>query len=256
MFYDIEYCVMKTPRRLIRVIPDPVRKFIRPFTLPVLRKLLDKSSSTLSYWTKIHEIENGTFKNNHYRRIMLAMAEEPDDGFLRGKVVADFGCGPRGSLVWASSASLRIGVDVLADRYADMFPENTLSHGMVYLKSTEKVIPLPTEFVDTVFTLNAMDHVDSFADMCREVVRILKTGGSFIGSFNIGGRATETEPQSLNEKIIQENIMKNLDVKSYRLAKRGSVDNLYGPLLEGNESYEEGQEGFLWVRGIKHPSFS
>jgi hypothetical protein len=27
---------------------------------------------------------------------MLAMAEETDDGFLAGKVVADFGCGPQG----------------------------------------------------------------------------------------------------------------------------------------------------------------
>ena len=127
---------------------------------------------------------------------------------------------------------------------------------MIYLKSTEKVIPLPSEFVDTVFTLNAMDHVNSFADMCREVIRILKPGGSFIGSFNIGGRATETEPQSLNERIIQESLLKNLDVKSYRLTGRDPAENVYEPLLEGKESYEPGQEGLLWVRGIKRLSLS
>ena len=46
---------------------------------------------------------------------MLAMAEEPTADFLAGKIVAAFGCGPRGSLVWAPNALLRIGIDVLAD---------------------------------------------------------------------------------------------------------------------------------------------
>ena len=116
---------------------------------------------------------------------MLAMAEEPDDNFLKGKIVADFGCGPRSSLFWASSASLKIGIDVLADRYADEFTDNIISHGMIYLKSTEKVIPLPSNFVDVMFTLNAIDHVDSFSNMCSEIIRVLKPGGDFIGSFNL-----------------------------------------------------------------------
>jgi hypothetical protein len=87
-------------------------------------------------------------------------------------------------------------------------------------------------------------------------MRILKPGGDFIGSFNIGGRASETEPQSLNERMIEDNLLKYLDVKSFRLSNWGPADNLYAPLLEGNESYEAGKEGFLWVRGIRRPSSS
>ena len=241
---------MKLPQQL-RSIAVPVKKALRPLALPVMRLFQDKHRSELSYWKKVYEIDGGVFKNAHYERIMLAMAGEPDDTFLKGKVVADFGCGPRGSLVWAKSPSLRIGIDVLADRYADMFTENILSHGMIYLKSTEKVIPLPSNCIDVVFSLNAMDHVDFFPRMCREILRILKPGGSFIGDFNIGGNPTATEPQALNEKIVLENLLKYLDIKSYRLTRWGPIENLYGPFLEEDFSYEPGQAGLLWVRGLK-----
>jgi len=48
---------------------------------------------------------------------------------------------------------------------------------MIYLKSTEKVIPLPSEFVDIIFTVNAIDHVNNFEIMCDEIIRVLKPGG-------------------------------------------------------------------------------
>ena len=62
---------------------------------------------------------------------MLAMAEESTQRFISGKVVADFGCGPRGSLAWAASAAI-------------------------------KVIPLPSDFIDVMFTMHAMRYVDNF----------------------------------------------------------------------------------------------
>lgn len=182
---------------------------------------------------------------------MLAMAEESNDNFLKGKIIADFGCGPRGSLVWAGSALLRIGIDVLADRYADEFTENITSHGMIYLKSTENVIPLPSDFVDIMFTLNAMDHVDNFSVMCKEIMRVIKPGGQFIGSFNLEEPASICEPQQLNEKIIKENLLNNLEVQSYRISKKGPGENLYAPFFDRNLSYKPGREGFLWVRARK-----
>jgi SAM-dependent methyltransferase len=182
---------------------------------------------------------------------MLAMAEESSDNFLKGKIVADFGCGPRGSLVWARSAMLRIGIDVLTDRYADEFTSNITSHAMIYLKSTEKVIPLPSDFVDIMFTLNAIDHVDNFSVMCAEIVRVLKPGGKFIGSFNLEEPFSPSEPQQLNEKIIKENLLNNLEVQSYRITRKGPKEDLHAPFFSESLSFEPGQEGFLWVRARK-----
>jgi hypothetical protein len=72
-----------------------------------------------------YRLEGNKLDNHFYADLMLSISDEKDDGFLQGKVVADFGCGPRGSLIWAKSASIRIGIDVLAQRYIQEFPRNT-----------------------------------------------------------------------------------------------------------------------------------
>jgi SAM-dependent methyltransferase len=230
-----------------KLIPDPLKKIIRP----VKNYFLKKHVEELSFWKSRLEIDKGTFANAHYEKLLLGMAEEPNDNFLKGKVVADFGCGPRGSLVWARSANLRIGIDVLADVYAEEFTENIIAHQMIYLKSTEKVIPLPSDFVDVMFTLNAIDHVDNFSAMCSEIIRVIKPGGFFIGSFNLEELPSPCEPQQLDEKKIKDNLLSKLEIKSYRITKKGPEDDLYSPFFTNSLSYEPGQEGYLWVKAMK-----
>lgn len=140
-----------------------LRKLLRKFVFDFIVKLYDfvlglkrkwelcfisKGDNELKFWVSRLEIDKGVFVNSHYRRLMLAMAEKEDDGFVSGKRIADFGCGPRGSLVWAKNADLRVGIDVLSDRYVDHFKSNIIGHDMMYLKSTEKVIPVPSGLFD------------------------------------------------------------------------------------------------------------
>lgn len=238
---------MQIQHILASITSDPILKILRP----IRNHFINKYSSELLFWRNRLEIDKGQFKNEHFERLMLTMAEESNDDFLKRMVVADFGCGPRGSLVWANSAFLRIGIDVLADHYADEFKDNITSHGMVYLKSTEYVIPLPSDFVDIMFTVNALDHVDNFRVMCNEILRVLKPQGDFIGSFNIEEPASPCEPQQLNEKIIKENLLNFLEIESYRITKKGPKGNLYSSFFDGNLSYDSGQEGLLWVRAKK-----
>jgi ubiquinone/menaquinone biosynthesis C-methylase UbiE len=238
---------MSTRSILKAFVPEPIKKFLRP----IRNCFIKKYDAELSFWRSRLKLDHGRFKNSHYERLMLAMAEERNDDFLKGKIVADFGCGPRGSLVWARSALLRIGIDVLADRYADEFADNITSHGMIYLKSTEKVIPLPSNFIDIMFTLNAIDHVDHFPDMCAEIIRVIKPEGEFIGSFNLEEPDSPNEPQRLNERIIKENLLNKLKIKSYRLTKKGPEEDPYAPFFGGTLTYELGQEGYLWVRATK-----
>ena len=141
---------------------------------------------------------------------------------------------------------------VSAKAVRDEFKDNIISHGMIYLKSTETVIPLPSDFVDIMFTLNAIDHVDNFHDMCEEIVRVLKPGGQFIGSFNLEEPASPCEPQQLNERLIKENLLNQLVVQSYRITKKGPKEDLYAPFFDGNLSYKPGQESLLWVRARKN----
>jgi SAM-dependent methyltransferase len=227
--------------------PESIKNLLRP----IRNRFLRKYAAELSFWKRECESQQGRFKNSYYRRVMLAMAEETTDDFLRGKIVADFGCGPCGTLAWAGSALLRIGIDVLADRYAETFPDDIMSHGMIYVTSTEQVIPLPAALIDVMFTLNAMDHVDRFATMCSEIVRVLKPGGELIGSFNLEEPATPCEPQQLNERIIRAKLLSQLEVQSYRITAPGPAGNRYAPFLDGSLSYTPGKMGLLWVRARK-----
>jgi len=234
---------------IVNQLPEPMLKYIR--MLLRINPFQNKYSMEMSFWKSRYTIDEGSFDNSQYRKIMLAMAGEKTEEFLSSKIVADFGCGPRGSLIWAKKASLRIGIDILADRYAEMFYDNILNHNMIYLKSTEKVIPLPSNFVDVMYTLNALDHVDSFPIMCEEILRVVKPGGEIIASFNIEEPISSCEPQRLNENIIKTYLLDHCKILSYRLSEPGPKHDLYLPLINGSEYYKEGNRGFLWVRAQK-----
>ena len=229
---------------MLKRLPEPVK-------VP-LRRLRGKHNEELAFWREQFVADSERFNSAetvaYYQRLMLAMAEEPTADFLAGKIVADFGCGPRGSLIWAPNALLRIGIDVLADRYADEFPDTIRSHGMIYVKSTEKIIPLPSDFVDVLFTLNAIDHVEDFPAMCSEIIRVIRPGGMFIGSFNLNEPWNLTEPQQLTEADINAQLLDRLEIRSYRTTRQGHG---YEPLLTGDTEYEPGERAFAWVKASK-----
>ena len=199
------------------------------------RKLIPTSFKyrrELAYWAYQWKKEGRTFENSWYKQLMLAIAEEEDEGFVAGKVIADFGCGPRGSLCWATDAERRIGIDVLANVYRRF---GTDAHNMEYVESSEKEISLPDNSVDIMFTLNAMDHVDDFDAMCNEILRIIKPGGIFIGSFNLEEPATFAEPQFLTEQSVKETLLGRLDIKSYRVASQGPGEDTYRHFFDNSE---------------------
>ncbi|MDP8220900.1 MAG: methyltransferase domain-containing protein [Candidatus Stygibacter frigidus] len=227
-------------------LPHPLKIILRHIRYCIYNKY----DIELAFWRSRLKIDHGTFSNTLYQKLMLAMAEEPDDSFLEDKIIADFGCGPRGSLCWAKSARLRFGIDVLADRYAEEFRDNIVTHNMAYIKSTETVIPLPNNIIDVMFTLNAIDHVDNFPVICAEIIRIIKPGGLLIASFNLEESVSKAEPQILNEQIIKEQLLNFFKIVSYRITTKNSK-NIYEPFFSGKLDYQTGQEGILWVKAVK-----
>ena len=210
-----------------------------------------KHSAELGYWRKCFRAENQAFANEHYKRLMLAIAQEEDDAFLEGKIVADFGCGPRGSLAWIGSAAMKIGIDVLIPQYLSYFHAAMKTHSMVYLTSTETHIPLPDDSVDTVFVINALDHVSNLACTCAELSRIIKPGGELIGSFNLYHHPTKAEPQSLTEQLLNRYLFSAFDIQSCRISAIRPGAYLYQPLIDNELLPADGKESIMWVRGTK-----
>jgi len=154
-------------------------------------------------------------------------------------------------LVWANSAKLRIGIDILADRYVDSFREDIFSHNMIYAKSTERSIPIPDGLVDVVYSLNAIDHVNSLSAMCDEILRIMKKGGILYCSFNLEEPKSVTEPQVLTEEFIKEKLLDRMKIQSYRITNQVESDELFSPFYNNDLHYDKGAKGFLWMKAEK-----
>jgi hypothetical protein len=209
-----------------------------------------KYARELSYWDARWQAEGRRLGNEHYERIFLAMAGEKDQTFCTDKIVADFGCGPRGSLCWATKARARIGIDVLADQYCRRL--GAAGHNMVYVCSSETTVPLPSNYVNVLFTLNALDHTYEFSRICNELIRILAPGGDLIGSFNLDEPPTPCEPQTLTLERVENHLLRHLCIITQRIAPRGPADDVYrfmnDPVSGENNS---STPRVLWVRARK-----
>lgn len=212
----------------------------------------DKYEGELEYWQTVYRNEGNKFANEHYEELMLAIAQEKDDNFLENTIIVDFGCGPRGSLQWMKKPAVKIGVDVLTERYMEEFGETLIQHGMIYVTSTEQYIPLPNEIADCVCTINSLDHVNNLEQMSKEILRILKPQGILLASFNLNQPSTECEPQTLTEEKLKQYLLKYFEIDTYRLAYPGEK-NVYENMEQGNlvEKIAD-EEAILWIRARKN----
>ena len=208
-----------------------------------------KHAREFRFWRKRWRNEGRTLRHGHYEALFLGMAGEKDQSFLRNQVVADFGCGPRGSLCWATEARERIGIDVLADAYLHLGADR---HNMRYVRSTESEIPLSDASVDVLCTLNALDHVRNLPVICAELLRILKPGGTFIGSFNLNEPPTVTEPQTLTPEVLEQHLLRHLELKSRRQVPKGK-SSAYEHFFNAAPAEAPAADAVqvLWVRGMK-----
>lgn len=204
-----------------------------------------------NYWRERFQEEGGRFLNSHYKEMMLNLAEEVDDKFMEGKVVADFGCGPRGSLAWTERPSIKLGIDILASKYWDYFGTELVKHKMLYITSSEKTIPLPDSCVDYLYTINSLDHVYNLEDMACELMRVLKPGGVFLAYFNLNEPRTDTEPQMLTEKLIKNLFEKYIKIISYRLEYPDGRKNYVDPGMNHFSNVDGNAECKLLLKGEK-----
>ncbi len=178
----------------------------------------------LDYWRRCLEREGERTNNAFYEKLFLAIAGETAHEFIRDRIVADLGCGPRGSLCWATEARARIGIDVLADLYMRF---GISAHNMTYVCSQETHIPLPSNYVQVLFTMNALDHSRNFPALCGEARRILTPGGLLVASLNLDEKPTLAEPQCLTENLINKHLLQHMEVLSYRTAPHGPGEDAY-----------------------------
>jgi ubiquinone/menaquinone biosynthesis C-methylase UbiE len=157
-----------------------------------------KGEAELAFWeSRLQGQER--LSNDHYEYFYTAYFGL-DKVYYRGKKVLDIGCGPRGSLEWATSARLRIGVDPLAVEYRHM---GTGRHAMHYTACLAENLPFQAGSFDIVCSFNSLDHVDDLDKTIQEIGRVTAPSGIFLLLSDVHEKPTVMEPSAFSWKVVE-----------------------------------------------------
>lgn len=191
-----------------------------------------KHAAELSYWVdrvKEAPLEEGA---HHYREFFLDNSGLRFE-FFRGKRMLDIGCGPRGSLEWATEAAERVGLDPLAERYQRLHAQ---PHGMTYVTGNAEQIPYPDGHFDFVSSINSLDHVDDLDATLSEIQRVTKPRGSWLLLTDVNHEPTPTEPQNLGWDLL-EHIRDGWVIVEHSDFERPG-DNMFDNLRLGRQAFD------------------
>jgi SAM-dependent methyltransferase len=197
-----------------------------------------KRRSELAYWAAAFKAESGAFSHSHYERLFTTVYGLTRNDY-KGKKVIDIGCGPRGSLEWATMAAERVGLDPLASRY---LPLRASRHEMKYVTAPAESIPFPEGYFDIVTCLNALDHVDDLQKSIAEIKRITRTGGLFLLSVEIDHPPSDTEPITISEQDMVQFRPEFTTLSSFKVGTPGN-HNLHGAVLSRQPPHHPGHPG-------------
>ncbi len=201
---------------------------------------MDKAEAELAFWESRLQ-QQGRLTNDHYEYFYTTHFGL-EKAFYQGKKILDIGCGPRGSLEWAEGASLRVGVDPLAEAYRRL---GTHQHAMAYIACGGEHLPFPSDFFDLVSSFNSLDHIEILGKVIDEIGRVTAPGGIFLLLADIHSQPTLLEPSAFTWDITDQflPVLKLMDIKHfeytvfspegygdmYQSLHRGVPFNIYDP---------------------------
>lgn len=202
-----------------------------------------KGDEEFSYWLGRKQAEGG-LSNRHYEQVYTTSFGLGRPDFV-GKRVLDIGCGPRGSLEWATEATERVGLDPLVARYRKLGID---AHRMTYVDSGAEHIPFPDGHFDIVAALNALDHVDDVELAIHEMTRVTRSGGIGLLLVEVGHAPTPTEPHTLDWSLLGR--FTSWDVVDERRVALDDAHDVHGSWLRA-EPWHSGS-GLLGARLRRH----
>lgn len=191
-----------------------------------LRKRL-KEWKELRYWRK-KQAQEIDLTNSHYGWFYTACFGLGLEDY-RGHRLLDVGCGPRGSLEWATSAAEAVGVDPLADRYRKL---QTRRQRMSYVNAYAETMPFGNAYFDDAFCFNALDHTADWRRALLEIHRVLKPGGRFLLITEVNHEPTLAEPNYILPEELAALIECKFDFRARHLYHVRDDHNVYESVRE------------------------
>lgn len=120
---------------------------------------------------------------------------------------------------------------------------------MIYIDAPGERIPLPSAYVDVVFSINALDHVENPVAVMKEIDRITRPGGHFIGSIGLRERPTFTEPHVLTKQLFERHLFRGWQQEFSKVRPKGpSPKEFYRFFREEPPPGYEAEEMLWWCR--------
>ncbi len=208
-----------------------IKKFLRDLLSPTFTFLFPvkwKEFNELYYW-KQKQREEVVLGNQHYQHFYTHHFNLDDADYFN-KTILDIGCGPRGSLEWASEAHARIGLDPLSGKYRKL---GTNNHVMDYIESYSENIPLANGTCDIVCSFNSLDHVKDVDASLKEIARVVKAKGLFLLIVEVNHPASDTEPHFISPRNILNNLGPAFMVRSLQVFEPKGHD-IYGAIIQNH----------------------
>jgi SAM-dependent methyltransferase len=197
------------------------------------RSAHSKGSEELAFWRSVRAAE-GELVGEHFEAFFTTHFQL-DRSFFAGKRLLDIGCGPRGSLEWATEATERVGLDPLVGAYRELGIDR---HQMHYVESGSEHIPFDDGHFDVVSSFNSLDHVDDLHATIGEIKRVLKSGGTCLLLTDVNHDPTPTEPIEFSWDVLDlfGPELSPVDVRRYEKTSPGVYQSVTAgvPYDEGN----------------------
>ncbi len=216
--------------RLKRAVPQQWKRAARGVVVRLRYKknpLAIKHHEEYAFWRNLHRTEG--LANGHFEYVFTHVFGLGADWFA-GKRMLDIGCGPTGSLEWATMAAERVGLDPLVDNYRSLGIEG---HAMQYVNAPSENIPFPTAYFDVVSSFNSLDHVDELEQTVDEIKRVVTAGGTLLIIVEVNHPPTIAEPisPSWNLPELFAPAFTLIEARQYPLVP----NNLYEPIIAGHQ---------------------
>jgi ubiquinone/menaquinone biosynthesis C-methylase UbiE len=158
--------------------------------------LLKRGRELAFWWSR--RLREGRLENAQYE-YFFTTTFGLDRQFFTGKRVLDVGCGPRGSLEWATNSLERVGLDPLVGQYRMLGIDR---HAMSYVDAPAEQMPFPNGAFDVISCLNALDHVEDVEQTIREISRVAARAATLLLLTDVNHKPTITEPQTFSWEVI------------------------------------------------------
>ena len=159
-------------------LPEAVCYNIAVAFLGPLRKFGSRTPTITRFDSNEKYFEQRVADTSNYRKLFSPFVA------FEGKTVLDLGCN-RGYLLHSFLQHEKfeaIGADLVSYYLKDAVRD--YGDAIQFVQSTPTSVPLPSDSVDIVYTIDTIEHLSKPKEMLSDVFRVLRPGGVFLVHFN------------------------------------------------------------------------